>query len=103
MGIACRRFEGTPRRAVCLPYARDVVVLSDDVKLADGGRLHSPAVVVAALLLSIAVVLGYLGWVLPCPGGSLAVPAVIVFGIGSVAALAMWTGPVGSDRRGRRM
>jgi hypothetical protein len=67
-----------------------VVILSDDVKLARSGRLHVPTAVTAVLLLLIAVVLAYLGWVLPDPGGSLAIPTLIVFGIGSLVALAIW-------------
>lgn len=46
--------------------------------------LGAGAVIVAAL------VLGYLGWILPVPGGSLVVPALIVLGIGAGVGLVGW-------------
>jgi hypothetical protein len=58
---------------------------------------HRYGVVVGALLVLMAFVLGYLGWVLPSAGGSLVVPTLIVFGIGCVfvVALAFLTGSLG--------
>lgn len=35
----------------------------------------------------VGLVLGYLGWVLPIPGGSIVVPSLIVLGIGALIAL----------------
>ena len=45
--------------------------------------------VIGALLILMALVLGYLGWVLPSAGGSLVVPTLIVIGIGCVLAVAL--------------
>jgi hypothetical protein len=66
-----------------------VVALIDKVKVADG-RLHLPLALTAAIVMLVAIVLGYLGWVLPSPGGSLVVPTLIVFGIGCAAGIACW-------------
>jgi len=70
-----------------------VAVLVDEVKVADDGRLHLPAALTTAIVTSVAIVLGYLGWVLPSPGGSLVVPTLIVFGIGCAAGIACWIIP----------
>jgi len=43
-----------------------------------------------AIVALVAFVLGYLGWVLPSPGGSLVVPTLIVFGIGCAAGITCW-------------
>jgi hypothetical protein len=46
------------------------------------------------------VALGFLGWLLPTPGGSLLVPTSIVFGIGVVISLLAWAlGSLGVKRR----
>ncbi len=51
-------------------------------------RRHSAIAVVLALV--VGIVLGYVGWVLPSPGGSLVVPMLIVLGIGLVLAGCSW-------------
>ncbi len=81
---------GHRERAYHLPYNRQVVVLVNEVKLADAGRLRLPVALTAAIVTLVAIVLGYLGWVLPSPGGSLVIPTLIVFGIGCVAGIACW-------------
>jgi hypothetical protein len=43
-------------------------------------RGHRPLAVAAALVVGIA--LGYLGWALPVPGGSILIPTLIVLGVG---------------------
>jgi len=72
------------------PYNRRVVVLVDEVRLADDGGLRLPAALSTAITTLAAIVLGYLGWVLPGPGGSLAVPTLIVAGIGCATGIACW-------------
>ena len=67
-----------------------MVVLVDDVKLADGGGLHLPVAVTSAIVALVAIGLAYLGWVLPSPGGSLVVPTSVVLGIGCAAGIACW-------------
>jgi hypothetical protein len=37
-----------------------------------------------------AVALGFLGWILPTAGGSLVVPALIVFGVGCAVGVVLW-------------
>ena len=41
--------------------------------------------------LVIGSVLGYLGWILPTPGGSLVVPTLIVFGTGTLVGIVGWS------------
>lgn len=67
-----------------------MVVLIDDVNLADGGRLHLLVAFAPAIVTLVAIGLGYLGWVLPSPGGSLVAPTLVVFGIGCVAGIVCW-------------
>ena len=83
---ACEHPDLTAR----VSYDRQVVVLVDNVKLAPDGRLRVPRMVTAAILVMAAFGLGYLGWVLPSPGGSLALPTLIVFGIGFVVGIVCW-------------
>ena len=64
--------------------ANQVNVLAPDVRVRLSGLLNG------AILSSIAILLGYLGWALPSPGGSLVVPTLIVFGIGCAAAVIYW-------------
>ena len=56
----------------------------------DRGRLRLPGVLTAAILVVIMMALGFLGWVLPSPGGSLIVPTLIVFGVGCSLVIAYW-------------
>ncbi len=67
-----------------------MVALADEVKLAQDGRLRVPRLVTATILVAIAIVLGYLGWVLPSPGGSLVFPTLIVFGSGCASGIVYW-------------
>jgi hypothetical protein len=46
--------------------------------------------VVGGLLVLSSLTLGLLGWQLPSPGGSVVVPTLIVFAIGSTSALIWW-------------
>jgi hypothetical protein len=46
--------------------------------------------VAIALSVVVGIVLGYLGWVLPSPGGSLIVPTLIVLGVGLALAGCSW-------------
>ena len=48
------------------------------------------AVLASVAVIVVALVLGYLGWILPVPGGSLVVPALIVLGVGVGVALVGW-------------
>jgi len=50
---------------------------------------HRYGVGVGALLVLMALVLGYLGWVLLSPGGSLVAPTLIVFGVGGAMTVAL--------------
>ncbi len=81
---------GHTGRADRLSYAGRVVALADDVKMVGGGRLRPPRWFTAGILVVTAVVLGSLGWVLLDPGGSLAVPTLIVFGVGCAIAITYW-------------
>ena len=67
-----------------------MVVLADEVKLADDAGLRLSRTPTKAILVLVAIFLGYLGWVLPSPGGSLVVPTLIVFGIGIAVGIADW-------------
>lgn len=82
--------RGTLYRRTRLLYDRKVVVLTDEVAAAHSGKLRVPGLIAALILLPLAILLGYLGWVLPSPGGSLVVPTLVVFAIGSIAGLACW-------------
>ena len=53
-------------------------------------KRKAPGALAAVLLILTALALGYLGWVLPSAGGSLAVPTLIVFGAGIIATGAWW-------------
>jgi len=81
---------GTHYRVNDLPYDCKVVVLVDEVTKEHEGRLHVPGMVAALILSALAIILFYLGWILPSPGGSLVVPTLVVFGIGCIAGLACW-------------
>jgi hypothetical protein len=69
---------------VVLELAEDAPTESDAVSSSRPDVLATVAVIVVAL------VLGYLGWILPIPGGSLVVPALIVLGVGAGVALVGW-------------
>ena len=73
--------SGTRDHATRLPCTQEVVGLVGEAKV-DRGRLRLPGVLTAAILVVIMMALGFLGWVLPSPGGSLIVPTLIVFGVG---------------------
>lgn len=49
-----------------------------------------PEVLASVAVIVVALVLGYLGWILPSPGGSLVVPTLIVLGVGAGVALVGW-------------
>jgi hypothetical protein len=72
----------TPDGAVRLPYACLMVVLANGERPGRDGRRRVPRLATVAIFVVLAVLLGYLGWVLPSAGGSLAFPTLIVFGIG---------------------
>ena len=55
-----------------------------------GGRRRLPAL--AAIPVLVAVGLGWLGWVLPVPGGTLVVPTAVVAAVGTALAGACWLG-----------
>lgn len=73
-----------------MPYDVPVVVVADLPMEAAFGRRRHQRMLNGVLLVSVAFVLGYLGWVLPSAGGSLAIPTLIVFGTGCVIAVAWW-------------
>jgi hypothetical protein len=60
----------------------------DEAKARAPSRRGTMVAIVLAVV--VGIVLGYLGWVLPSPGGSLVVPTLIVFGIGAVLAGCSW-------------
>jgi len=76
--------QSAVRRRVVLEIAEDARTEKEAVSSRRPDVLASVAVIVFAL------VLGYLGWILPIPGGSLVVPALIVFGVGAGIALVGW-------------
>lgn len=67
-----------------------MVVLADEVKPTDVSRLRLSVALTVAIVALVAIFLGYMGWVLPSPGGSLAVPTLIVSGIGCAVGVACW-------------
>lgn len=71
-------------------YDWKVVLLANEVTEVRQGRLRVPWVVAALILSSVGILLFYLGWILPSPGGSVVVPTLVTFGIGCVAGLALW-------------
>jgi hypothetical protein len=75
-------------------YSCEVVVLAPQVTLAPDDRRRLPTVATGAILLVTAIGLGVLGWILPTPGGSLAIPTLIVFGIGCAIGVVLWIGSV---------
>jgi hypothetical protein len=54
------------------------------------GRHQHQRALNAVLLFTVTINLGYLGWVLPSVGGSLAIPTLIVLGIGCAIAVGWW-------------
>jgi hypothetical protein len=52
--------------------------------------LGGPFLLAAVGLFIVAVVLGYLGWILPTPGGSVFLPTLLVFAIALVIAAVSW-------------
>jgi hypothetical protein len=54
------------------------------------GPIRRRSIVAIVLSVFVAIILGYLGWVLPSPGGSLVVPALIVLGVGLALAGCSW-------------
>jgi hypothetical protein len=71
-----------------LTYAAGVVTVFGHLKESELGTMphrggKSLAIVGAVL---VGLVLGYLGWVLPVPGGSVIVPTLVVAGIGALTA-----------------
>ena len=56
------------------------------------GKVHHQRLLNGTFLFAVAALLGYLGWVLPEVGGSLAIPTLIVFGIGCAIAFGWWIG-----------
>jgi len=74
-------------------YGVSMVTVAEELRPAEARphRPRWPATLVTVL--SVAAVLGYLGWELPRPGASLVVPTLIVLGVGCVLAtvgLAYW-------------
>ena len=67
-----------------------MVALADEVKVAHGGRLRVPRWFTAGILFVTAIVLGSLGRVLLNPGGSLAIPTLIVLGVGGAIGITYW-------------
>jgi hypothetical protein len=70
-----------------------VVVLADapPEPAVTGDRRRRPALAAAVAVL-VAVGLGWLGWVLPVPGGSLVVPTAVVAAVGTALAGVCWLG-----------
>ena len=52
--------------------------------------MRLPPFLTVSVLLVTALLLGYLGWILPRPGGSFVVPTLIVFGSGCAATIGYW-------------
>jgi len=67
-----------------------MVVLGDEVTLTDSGRIRVPSLVTGVVLVVTAIVLASLGWLLLSPGGSIAVPTLMVFAAGSAASITYW-------------
>jgi hypothetical protein len=67
-----------------------VVVLEDLPREVAVRRHQYPKALNLVLLFSVTFGLGYLGWILPGAGGSLAIPTLIVFGIGCSVAVGWW-------------
>jgi len=80
----------TAGRSDRLSYACPVVALADGVEVAHGGRLRVPRWITVGILVVTATVLGSLGWVLLSPGGSLAIPTLIVLGVGGAIGIIYW-------------
>jgi hypothetical protein len=51
---------------------------------------HRGTTVAIILVVVVGIFLGYMGWVLPSPGGSLITPTLIVFGTGAAIAIGSW-------------
>jgi hypothetical protein len=63
------------------------------------GPVRHRSIVAIVLSVVVGIVLGYLGWVLPSPGGSLVVPALIVLGVGLALAGCSWIAACFTPRR----
>src|ERR1700722_19371577 len=67
-----------------------MVVLAEEVKPVNDGRVRRTWVLPTVTLLMVAVFLGCLGWLLPSPGGSLVIPTLIVFTTGCALGAIDW-------------
>ena len=80
----------TAGRTDRLSYACPVVALADEVEVAHGGRLRVPRWLTAGILVVTTVALASLGWMFLSPGGSLAIPTLIVLGVGCAIGIIYW-------------
>ena len=79
--------RATPGGANHPVYALRMATVAEDVRLAEVRTRRPRWPLTAAIVAVVAPTLGYLGWVLPHPGDSLVIPALVVFGIGCALAV----------------